>query len=531
MKIQPSSTLLFVIGALLILSLSVVSIISPPVIMSDPGSGFYDLFNFEAGGDFMKHLVLQAPDADKCTQEMTTWWSPGQWVVPWLFMKIGFSLGHATVATVMLASIAGLFGWYEFYRCYKVNIDAILYSLIAILFSRYFIASFQIYIGGGVLEFAAGPWLAVLWKRVENKSILLQCLILFAGVFAGYFLKSSLLIFWLALIVGREFNFSINRVLITRAFVFIFVFVLAKYLFEYSFDFHGPSPISVKSSFLGGNSVGIAVLIQRFFFTIAAPLLSGVGAEDYIKYLVQRPGNRLWVDGSLPLIVFYGIVACFMLVCMWRLFRKSTEARSEFERLLIVVLCAYYAFFLYTLVAGKPVSSYEDSRHFRLAGIMLLPLLFSQLLPRGKFFLRFMLVCMLIYGVASTVDKASRKRVVSKKHDITLTELVSANQYQHLLDRAQTHDLVYVIHPDLGFELKGCRGLFLQDDFTSLPQIMNRTKFVVSNKRILFFLPRRFGSNGKRDAILKNFVARGNNSPTVASSFIGDWEYISVVFP
>src|SRR5271155_797612 len=100
--------ILWAIG-ILVLVLGVVLFIIPPAAFTDPQQGFEVLQSMQHGGGFNN---LVAPDQGDISQNYTqflTWWSPGQYMVPYVFQSVtGLNLGHGIALVTFLAECCGL---------------------------------------------------------------------------------------------------------------------------------------------------------------------------------------------------------------------------------------------------------------------------------------------------------------------------------------------------------------------------------------------------------------------------------------
>jgi hypothetical protein len=108
--------ILFITG-IAVLAMGVVLFFVPPALFPDPANGFNVLRSMNLGGHFN---VLTTPDQDdisKSYSEFITWWSPGQYLVPWFFkLTAGLNTGQAMAVTVALCQLCGLAGFYCFFK-------------------------------------------------------------------------------------------------------------------------------------------------------------------------------------------------------------------------------------------------------------------------------------------------------------------------------------------------------------------------------------------------------------------------------
>lgn len=521
----------YLFAALWLLALFAASVYSPPSFISDPGLGFLDLINFSEGGNFMYHKAPSITNVDECIEIKTTWWSPGQWFFIYLFTLPGLPLGIAISMTVLFATWIGLNGWLKLYRQFQFRETVVLYAGLLILFSRYLFSSFQIYPGANILEFAAAPWLLLCWLWLEKKSIALQAVCLLLLLVVSYFIKSSMLIFWLAVIGSCISLFQLRQSPWLRFAVLAVVFVAGKYVCDWLFASGGETPFTSPGKWISFANGDLPVLLQQFIFTINAPLLATIGADDYIRYVFQKPGSVIFPNGHpAMLLIYFSVLVGFLLLVRYFL-RQRQLINSRYCNLLVAFTGVFIAFFLYTFVSGKNINAYEESRHMRLAGLMLLPLVVQSLYGLVKRYFIVLPLLMFGYALLSSLSKVNRPKVISAKYRIPLGEINTEEDYQLFKTAAAKSDLVYVIHADIKYDLDHCKTIYNQDDFSSLDFIQSRPKATIHNKTIVFLLPERFASNGKRAAILANFVA-GNlaKAPVVEVKKLNNWELIKVIY-
>ena len=66
----------------LVAVLGVLLVISPPSVFPDPANGFQVMRCMELGGKFNRMITPDQDDFSKNTSEFLTWWSPGQYLIP-----------------------------------------------------------------------------------------------------------------------------------------------------------------------------------------------------------------------------------------------------------------------------------------------------------------------------------------------------------------------------------------------------------------------------------------------------------------
>src|ERR1700759_3148629 len=76
--------ILWVIG-IAVLAMGITLLFIPPALFPDPGMGFQVLRCMQLGGQFNTLIAPDQSDISQNYTEFLTWWSPGQYLVPYLF--------------------------------------------------------------------------------------------------------------------------------------------------------------------------------------------------------------------------------------------------------------------------------------------------------------------------------------------------------------------------------------------------------------------------------------------------------------
>src|SRR5260370_24320364 len=96
-----SHKLILAITGLTVLVLGILLFVIPPALFRDPAQGFQVLRCMQQGGGFNNFVAPDQSDISQTYTEFLTWWSPGQYLVPYLFKLIaGLNTGQAIAVTV-----------------------------------------------------------------------------------------------------------------------------------------------------------------------------------------------------------------------------------------------------------------------------------------------------------------------------------------------------------------------------------------------------------------------------------------------
>ena len=362
-----------IIGVLfaLIIVLGILLFISPPSVFPDPANGFQVMRAMEMGGGFNLMISPDQGDISKNTSEFLTWWSPGQYLVPYTFkLLFGLNIGQASAVTITLCQLLGLAGFYSFFK--KIGFTPFI-AAISILFiacQQFFVVPYVFYNGGEILFFAFIGWFLYGCTALKTADWKLLLFVLLSG-WIGFLCKSSvmwmyaggLLFLWLKLSLPNKktSNWMRNGIWIgvpaVVAIVTIYVFFLSK----------GQNPAS--------TAAGLKLSLQTFSYPLASPLLSGFSIDDLCRGLIYHTGKPIFADYQAIVILL--ITAALSL---WLVLSILHKVPNENYRLLVLVFYSVaFLFFSYAYLRQMTIS--YEARHFRIIGLIVIPgtiYLFSQ---------------------------------------------------------------------------------------------------------------------------------------------------------
>src|SRR5215470_1424092 len=145
------------------------SLFIPPMVNADAAIGFRVLRNILEGGAFNTYTEPDPANIANDVITFVTQWSPGQYLVPGIFILLGTNYGLALSLTALIATLTGVLGWIQVARSFVVS-SFILSVFVLGLSTFYYVAlPFRNYNGGEVLLFAAAPWSLYAMRRAANK--------------------------------------------------------------------------------------------------------------------------------------------------------------------------------------------------------------------------------------------------------------------------------------------------------------------------------------------------------------------------
>jgi len=360
--------------------------IYPPSIFPDASRGFQVMRSMERGGGFNRLVSPNQYDITKDTAKFLTWWSPGQYLVPYSIKSVpGFNTGQATAIAITLLELSGLMGLYLFFK--KIGFTPIIaaLSLIFIACQQAFITPFVFYNGGEILLFGFEGWFlygCVVIKKADWKLLLF---VLLSG-WIGFFCKSSFLwmytagmaCLWLRL-SSHENRATLPRLLKNGIWIAVpaVVSLACIYIFFLS---KGDNPAAA--------STGLNLSWQTFSFPVAAPLISGFSVDELMHGLLFPTFSPFLSPIHLIIIlILIALLSIIILACIVYYVPKNNY------RLFVLVFYAVSVLFFSTAYLRQLNISFE-ARHFRILSLLIAPgiiYLISKLKP--AYWLIFGLLC------------------------------------------------------------------------------------------------------------------------------------------
>ena len=362
-----------IMGALctVIVVLGVFLFISPPAVFPDPANGFQVMRAMEMGGGFNLMISPDQADISKNTSEFLTWWSPGQYLIPYTFKLIfGLNTGQASAVTITLCQLLGLAGFYSFFR--KIGFTPLI-SAVSVLFiacQQFFVVPYVFYNGGEILFFAFTGWFLYGCTALKTTDWKLFLFVLLAG-WVGFLCKSSvmwvyaggLLFLWLRLSSSQKDlkTWIKNGVWIGIPAILsistIYLFYLSK----------GQNPASTSGQ--------LKLALKTLCYPLASPLLAGFSIDDLSHGLIYHTGKPVFTDNqSIIVLLLLAVLSLWLIISIIR------KVPGQNYRLLIIIFYSIAILFFSYAYLRQMAISYE-ARHFRIIGLIVIPgaiYLFSQ---------------------------------------------------------------------------------------------------------------------------------------------------------
>jgi len=433
-------------------ALGVLSFIAPPSLFPDPTNGFLVMRAMELGGKFNMTLTPDQADFSKNTSEFLTWWSPGQYLVPYAFkLMFGVNSGQASALTVLLCQLLGLSGFYAFFK--KVGFTPLIAAL-SVLFiacQQFFVVPYVFYNGGEILSFAFTGWFLYGCVAFNKASWQLMLFILLSGLI-GFFCKSSTMWVYAAGLLFIGIRLPGN--LIKKGLFIAIPAIIALGIIYITFLSKGQNPASA--------SAGFKLTLKTIAFPLASPLLSGFSVDDICHGLIYHTGKVFFTDWQAIIILIL-----LALLSLWLVRTILKKIPDQNYRLLVIIFYAVaFVFFSYVYLMQKAIS--YEARHFRVIGLLVIPgaiYLFSQVKTPYRH-----LLCIIWAVIAFTsiwyLVKGYRYNKNKSAHGIS--GIAQQNIDQIALDKVmaidnQVNNATFVfVNKELGLEIKHNRILGLE---------------------------------------------------------------------
>lgn len=492
-----TAILLFVFAVVIVLG--VLSFISPASIFPDPANGFQVMRSMELGGPFNQLISPSQDNIAQNTSLFLTWWSPGQYLVPYTFKVIfGVNTGQASALTVTLCQLSGLAGLYVFFK--KIGFSPLIsaLSLLFIACQQFFVVPYVFYNGGEILFFAFAGWFLYGCTAIKHTGLWLFMFVLLTG-WIGFFCKSSVLWMYFAGLLFLWMRLSHQRGLPERIKNGVWVAIPAAIVL-----------ITIKVFFLskGDNPVtgisGLKFSWKVFGFPLASPLMSGFSVDDLLHGLIYHTDKPFFND-TVAVIILLVLAA----LSLWLVISILKTVADQNYRLLVKVFYIVSILFFGYIYLRQMRVSYE-ARHFRIIGLIVIPGVI-YLVSRIRVLYRFIFGLIWI-GIAITsivyVSKGYSFNKNQAAHGISGIAQKEIDQRSlnevMALDKQNTRATFVFIGSKLGLEIQHNRVISLQPISDDLTIDIDDYRYEGHGGPLYIILPESY-AGPKEKMILKSF--------------------------
>ena len=485
--------------------------------------------------------VFNSPDQGDISQnydEFLTWWSPGQYLIPYFFKIItGTNLSQGIAITVSICQVTGLAGFYFFFK--KLGFDPLIssVSLLLIACQQAFVVPYVYYNGGEILLFAFEGWFLYGCISIKKLDWLMVLFVVLSG-WIGFFLKSSflwiyaagLVCLWLMATAKKPKVWKwiksglwlvIHPMLTYFAFYFIWIrkglkiaipAILSVGVIYIAYISRGQSPITTSN--------GAKLTVQTFAFPLASPVLSGFSIDDLFHGLIYHTDevilNPQW---SIALLILTAVISLFLVRAIIKYIPNK-----NYKLFILVFYVVAILFFSYSYFRQLNISM--EARHFRILGILITPgLVYLVSKLKLAFVLLFMLIPVLLTGfnIYYLAEGYNFNRNVAARG---VTGIAQPNidqtslNYLIKLDKANRNAVFVFISNDIGLEILHNRIITLPPIGNDLKININDYKFEGHAGPLYIVLPESY--NGpKEKMIMKSFPAyKGFNVSMLSNDYV-----------
>ena len=476
----------------------------------DTASGFLAFRSMLQGWPFN---YVAAPQSENIAHDVGTflaWWSPGQYLVPGVFVWLGTDYGVAMALTTLITTVVGVLGWIQIARGYGVSCFVMVLFVLGLVTFR-FTLPFSFFIGGEVALFAVSPWLFLALKWSIEKSPAVSFAISALSFALFFFAKLSGLWIFASIVAGISIVDVVNRRRLSSAVLAMWAgAAVAAVLFSVFWLARGATPATATRD---------AFMWPEILFPIAAAVFSGFSAfdclEDVYIWIWRLITHSPIPDLSGPAVAGYASYALGplgLLLMGWAWFRlRNTRYRSMAASLFAIIafyIMAYVAMYVHTNTI-----TFED-RYFYFAGSLSFLLLLVAMDQWRNYLARIIPIMIVgtfsVYGLTAYAHEMIRNRHYDRASGTTM-QIVSPVVLEYLRSEMAAHNWPHAIaavpHPEAAVGLPHYRILFSFDfdDNAPLGEIA-RQRWAGRADKIFIILDERMLGDGKAQAVLRDFV-------------------------
>jgi hypothetical protein len=506
-----SYKLILAIAGFVVLLMGITLFFIPPAIFTDPAQGFQVLQSMQLGGGFNNLVSPDQGDISKNYTQFLTWWTPGQYLIPFFFkIIIGLNLGRGIAVTVTIAEFCGLAGFYCFFK--KIGFTPLIaaISMVFILCQEAFMIPNVYYNGGEILLFSFEGWFLYGCISFKRPGLKLVLFVLLSG-FAGFFFKSSFLWMYAAGLCCLWIELSAKKpglanwvkkalwvgVPAAVALAVIYIFYISK----------GESPVT------GSN--GFKLTAETFSFPLASPILSGFSVDDLLNGLIDHIGKPLFsAEWAVIILIFAALLS---VVLIFNIIRYVPD--NNYRLFIVVFYLTAILFFGVSYLRQLDISM--ESRHFRIIGILIVPGLMvwvARFKPVFKYLFVLVFAGIAIHSFSYLINGYKVNNTYAKgTTGIAQPNIDQASLNQVLkIDRENRNITFVFIGDDIGLEL-------LHNRYVPLQPIGDELKIKIDDYRyegfagpLYIILPESY-RGAKEEMIVQSFPGYAGFNVTVLS--------------
>jgi hypothetical protein len=356
---------------------------------ADALRGYELLWQFTRGSSWNTLNYAYGPQTFEI---FVSWWSPGQWMLPWLFLQAGLSIQATQALIITICTIGALWGYWLLFRKFGFSALISLASIALIATNQLFYWHYILYYGGDLLLLAFLPFFLLFLLKLQQNISPLNLFFFTLLCLLGIFLKSTFII----LIACSLCLLFLSEMGTLKAFLKASIaaaIVIAAVYFTYLSK--GETPGSATDS-VGYNNVPNDAW-GDIFYSFGSPLGVMSRFSPFLQKLATHlPPLKISVN-LLQIIPF--ITSLLLLLQFMRL------KRGSYAHLLLYFSMPFFAVFTLLFLMDKAVS--YEMRHFAPIAFLWFPgILHWALMHKGKKIFIAILIAVSIADVAQFPLKA-----------------------------------------------------------------------------------------------------------------------------
>lgn len=475
--------------------LFLVSLYIPPTIISDSGGGFLALCSMFAGGAFNS---ITTPDPANIANDIVTfltWWSPGQYLVPGIFIWLGTSYGLALSLTTLVATLIGVAGWIRVARGFAVSSFVLFVFVLGLTTFPYVTQRFLAYWGGELLLFAVAPWSLYVMRWSVNKPPILCFTISLLSAALLFFAKLTGLIVFATNVMAISLFTLISQRRLSSSIILMWVA-------------SGITVLCFMIFWVARGPVGEWSTASFSWFPIRVSMAAAAFSGIYgLGLFLSHPWMQINPQWTIELLGPVGL-----LLMMWAWYRLRHTPYRDMAVLLLLTIVIYAITVAINLQYLRGVGSIED-RHFRYAGILFFLLLLTAVdqwrAPLAKSLACGVVIVLGLYGLRNYATFAHGQMRAGHYESTTgISQEISPAALNYMRSEATKHNfqrpIAVILAPAAAISLPRFRIIVTGADWEQ--QLLASRRWAGRAERIFVVLPEEAVLSGEAEAILRSFA-------------------------
>jgi hypothetical protein len=381
------------------------SLYIPPRIFIDSQIGFLAFRSMLEGGQFNTITAVSPYNIADDDGIFLTWYSPGQYLVPGVFVWLGTNYGLALSLTALVATIVGLVGWIQIARGFAVSRFVLFVFVLGLSTFAYVSAQFRTYHGGELLLFATAPWCLHGMRWAVSKGPIPSLAVSSASAGLLFFAKLTGLIVFAANVLALTLLVLFSQRRVNTSIIIMWVVsVIAAMCFISLWIDRGPVPSS-------GSTFSFSWF--PIWFSITGAAISGLSGLEFLVWILVHPWVKVSSDYSVVVPLSYILGPLGLLLMTWVWLRLRQTPYRDMTALLSAIMIFYATILAAIYLRGALWDAFEE-RYYRYPGILFFLLLLTALdesrLRLAKTVACALVVVLGLYGLKSYITVAHAQR-------------------------------------------------------------------------------------------------------------------------